>query len=232
VTEFPIPIKPFSDLLSSLQYMVQQMAERTKPENNPVLVHMLGIPGAGKTTFINVLSGRWESSAPVLVGFDQIMESLPEYRAAEDKESAFAAYELPAREAGYRLIHDLLHKRTSILFDNGGSASCHLDLLRFAKEAGYRIAVVSVRSSPEAARERLLRRFAEEGRYTPHDYLEDRAGKIALLHESYKSLTPYFYEIDNDADVDRALFLKNVVQTAEKLLSHLNSAEKSAKVGT
>jgi predicted ABC-type ATPase len=232
VTEFPLSVRPVSYLALSLQQIVQQIAAETHSEASPVLVHMLGIPGAGKTTFINELSRCWEDRAPVLVGFDQIMESMPEYRDAEDKEAAFAAYELPAREAGYRLIHDLLQSRASILFDNGGSASCHLDLLRFAKENGYRVAVVSILSSPGAARERLLQRFADEGRYTPHEYLEDRAEKIAHLQESYKSLTPYFYEIDNDVGVDRALFLENVAQTAEKLLSHLNPAEKSAKVGT
>lgn len=165
----------------------------------PVFVHMLGIPGSGKSSFLKILQNMWQAKAPVkLLGFDQIMQSIPSYQAIDDKIAGFAQYEIPARLTGYRILDGLLAKRSHILFDNGGSAESHPDLLRHARDdLGYRLAFVWMNTPIDIARARVDFRAVEEGQHTPLHYLEDRAAKLEKLITIYRTLTPHFYEMDN-----------------------------------
>lgn len=184
----------------------------------PFLLHMLGIPGAGKTTFLGSLEKIWTGDPhPVLLGFDQVMQTLPGYMEMEDKIAAFAKFELPAREEGYKRLDRMIAERKSILFDNGGSAASHVDILKKAQECGYRIILVSITTSITAAQQRVDARSVEEGRHTPMSYLEDRAEKIRSLHNAYQSLTPHFYEIENNG-LDFAVFEKTCYGLAEEIL--------------
>jgi hypothetical protein len=233
MAEFPIPTPDFSDISPSLQKIIQQMVEESVCHSDPFLVHMLGIPGSGKSSFIYELLKIWKEHSPVLLGFDQVMEKIPEYQLAPDKKEAFGAHELPAREAGYYALKELLHKKANILFDNGGSAASHLDLLRYAQDKiGYRIAIVSVVSCPLVARERILRRYEIEGRYTPHEYLEDRAEKIMKLKESYSRLTPHYYETENmgNGEANKAKFFADISQMAKQVYQELNLSSFSARI--
>jgi predicted ABC-type ATPase len=124
--------------------------------NPPILLHMLGIPGAGKTTFLNMLLDAWQGHPrPILLGFDQVMQSMPDYATYADKETAFAALELPARALGYKMLNDLIAQEQSILFDNGGSAASHPDLLRSAQNKGYTIVLVAIRTPVDVAAARV-----------------------------------------------------------------------------
>ncbi len=165
----------------------------------PVFVHMLGIPGSGKSSFLKILQREWQKkSQATLLGFDQIMQAIPSYQKTGDKIAGFAQYEIPARLSGYRILDGLLAKRAHILFDNGGSAESHPDLLRQARDGlGYRLVFVYMNTPIEVARARVDSRAVEEGQHTPLHYLEERAAKLEKLIETYRTLTPHFYEIDN-----------------------------------
>ena len=74
-----------------------------RPAEHPRILHMLGIPASGKSTFLrnNPLPGA------VLVSFDALMESLPEYqhdKARFGAGNAFAKWEPCARAIGYELL--------------------------------------------------------------------------------------------------------------------------------
>lgn len=188
------------------------------PATNPVLVHMLGIPGAGKSTFLDILQKRWNmDSPPCLLGFDQIMTHMPEYQAIGDKQAAFAACELPAREMGYGLLDTLIHRRAHILFDNGGSSAHHLDLLQQAIKAGYHVALVSITVPLDVAQQRIHARTAENGRTTPLHYLEERQTKLTALEEKYRHLTPSFYHLHNEGNTISS-FIDESVALADRLL--------------
>jgi predicted ABC-type ATPase len=160
---------------------------------------MLGIPGAGKTTFLNILEANWIGpDKPYLLGFDQVMQAMPEYQAEPDKIKAFDLFELPARQKGYQILEDLIADRKSLLFDNGGSAATHLNILSSAREKGFTIILVSIETPVEVAQRHIDQRSITEGRHTPMHYLEDRAQKIQALASDYRNITPHFYEITND----------------------------------
>lgn len=186
----------------------------------PFFLHMLGIPGAGKTTFLNILQTFWAGpNPPYLLGFDQVMQAMPDYQTTEDKIAAFEQFELPAREQGYKILEELIEKKHSVLFDNGGSASSHIDILKRAQENGFEIILVSISTPIEIAKRHVDIRSISEGRHTPMTYLEDRARKLEDLRAAYLSLTPLFYEIKNDG-LDFSIFEKACYNLAREIIAH------------
>ena len=187
---------------------------------SPVFVHMLGIPGAGKSSFLKILQQVWDQGntpAATLLGFDQIMQAIPGYQKMDDKVAGFANYEIPARVAGYRILDGLMAKRANILFDNGGSAESHPDLLRQARDKfGYRLVFVYLQTPIDVARARVDLRAVEAGQHTPLHYLEERATKLEKLILIYRTLTPYFYEIKND-DTDITIFQQKSRNVAREI---------------
>lgn len=193
--------------------------------NSPILLHMLGIPGAGKTTFLTILQSLWPmDNKPFLLGFDQVMQAMPEYQTFANPVDAFAALELAARERGYQMMEELLESGQSFLFDNGGSAATHVDILKRAEAKGFRVVVVSICTAIQDAQKRVDIRAVQEGRHTPMNYLDDRALKIAALHEEYQSLTPYFFEMTNDGQ-DFTAFQAKCREMAERVLAALGMAK-------
>lgn len=193
-----------TDFTRELAAIEERIVAAAIPSPRPFLLHMLGIPGAGKTTFLDILLQNWPSTIdakPTLLGFDQVMQALPCYQSYPDKEAAFASLELPARAAGYSILERLLEKKTSILFDNGGSAPSHPDLLLRARDThGFQIIFVSIVTKTEAARARVDARAIAAGQHTPLHYLEERAQKLQHLMGVYRTLTPHFFEIENTGD--------------------------------
>ena len=177
----------------------RRIIEAAIPVNRPVFVHMLGIPGSGKSSFLKILQQAWlQKSSATLLGFDQVMQSMPSYQNIDDKILGFEKYEIPARLAGYRILEGLLKKRTHILFDNGGSAESHPDMLRRARdELGYRLVFIYMKTPIEVARMRVNARAIQAGQHTPLHYLEERAAKLDRLIGTYQTLSPSFYEFDN-----------------------------------
>lgn len=212
------------DLSQSLSRIEKNFLDRAAPEENPVLLHMLGIPGAGKTTFLNLLFEKWSKTRPIsptLLGFDQVMQQIPAYQQTPDKIVAFSTYELPARDAGYKIFNRLMEKKASILFDNGGSAATHPELLRVARDVhGYRIAIVEIAVPLAEARARIDTRSVVEGQHTPAVYLEDRAQKLSKLREEYMAITPYFYHIQNDDNAYQD-FIKKCLECVDCLFHDL-----------
>lgn len=197
---FPIETEALADQPLSLQQLVEARVDAAVAQR-PYFVHMLGVPGAGKTTVARALIDRLTSRPPSFVGFDALMEEMPEYRSAEDREAAFAQFELPARAAGYRLIERLIAKKADILFDHGGSRADHVELLRFAREtADYRLAVLHVELDSGVARERVRRRFEAGGRHTPPHYIDERERAIRELLPSYRDVADHYTRFENDAE--------------------------------
>lgn len=194
------------------------------PTSSPVLVHSLGIPGCGKSSLFKILEKNWyekSKSSPTLLGFDQVMQSHPDYQAYPDKIAAFDKFELPAREAGYRVLDKLLEKRAHILFDNGGSADSHPALLRRAQhDFGYKVILISIFTPVSISASRVDLRAEQTGQHTPMHYLQERFDKLQKLLPEYKALTPHFFEIDNSID-DYSGFMSCCHSVANEIVEHI-----------
>lgn len=161
-----------------------------------------------------------------LIAFDGIMKAMPEYRAESDSKKAFALCELPARNAGYVMLKQLLDKRASILFDHGASFEAHVDLLRFAKQRGYHVILVRVTISPEVAKQRIQARQSEEGRHTPLHYVDERKAQLDCLLSAYREAADSLIDIENPdlPPADRAHFFDHHAREIAQKISVGSSA--------
>ena len=201
VDSFPVPTVDIAALQHGLREIVEAKRAAIEPEEKPVFVHMLGVPGAGKTTFATSIHRELSSIAPrrpLYVGFDELMSAIPDYVAAPDRVNAFAAYELPAREAGYALLSAALIERGSVLFDHGGAVPEHVRIVVFAStELGYKTCVVYVRCDASEAKRRIVERTRLEGRHTSLDYVDERAAVTERLIPQYVAAVDGFFVIQN-----------------------------------
>ncbi len=224
---FPIETPALAALSPELHRIVTDHVAAALGHDAPFLLHMIGVPGVGKTSLITPLQDVLADYAPVLVGFDQIMGQIPAYQsmAVTAPVEAFSAYELPARAAGYRLLAELLAKRASIIFDNGGAAASHRALLHYAQNLGYQIIMVHVVAENETALHRLALRQATEGRYTPPEYITGRAAAIESLLADYHGLADHYHTVVNPdrPEAQRQAFL--ALEAAKIAASFTESAQ-------
>jgi hypothetical protein len=106
-----------------------------EPVSAPVILHMLGVPASGKTTYVrqNIPANT------IVVGFDDVMERIPLYHddlKKYGKVEAFARWELCARQIGYEILFRSLDLGLNVIFDHGGSREDHLALLTWLKGQG------------------------------------------------------------------------------------------------
>ena len=175
--------------------IMEQVLNEAPSSNKPKLVHMLGIPGAGKSTFYQKHKDEYKDY--VLIGFDLIMEKVPQYH--EDREKlgkmeAFKKWELPARIAGYELLRRAIEQKKNIYFDHGGTPVCHRELLSNLKKMGYETTMFYIDCEPETAIERV----ANRERPFPAERMPER---VALVEEQKKvmpQIVDHFIKIDNN----------------------------------
>ena len=200
--DFPLQIESFETFDNQLQNIIQSYEDSADISSDPYIIHMLGVPGSGKTTFAQRLYYQLPAPQPTFLGFDRIMEAIPSYQAAKkrDIEEAFTEFELPARKAGYLILRRLIDLPTSVLLDHGGSAEEHPDILAYAKtHHRFRVYVVKIDVELATAKDRIEARSALTGRYTPLHYVDDRHLAIESLHNAYKDVSDTFFFIDNSA---------------------------------
>ncbi len=162
---------------------------------NPTILHMLGIPGAGKSTYVSSLN----QNGKVLVSFDKITEMIPSYqndRKELGASEAFAKWELPARMLGYHILHEAVSNRQDIIFDHGGSREDHVAFLcAIKRELGYKIEIVHLDIEQTASAERVQTREQNGGRHVPPSYIPERHGVIERLLPHYRDIADSFITI-------------------------------------
>lgn len=151
---------------------------------------MLGIPGAGKTTFVHML----DTANAVVLSFDALMDSLKPYladKAALGAERAFAKWEPIAREVGYEVLFRCLEKGCNLIFDHSGARADHVELLAYAKhQLGYTIRIMALLTDVETARERA----ASRKKHVPAGYFFERDVILRKLLPAYKRVADYYDE--------------------------------------
>ena len=123
--------------------LIDDFLEGFKSSENPVILHTLGIPGSGKSTFVHGLG----YSQGILISFDDVMEKIPGYqrdKSAHGNAAAFSKWEECARETGYEILFRSVERRFDIVFDHSGSRPDHVAFLKNLKQKeGYKIKIVA-----------------------------------------------------------------------------------------
>ncbi len=166
------------------------------PSTNPQIIHMAGVPGAGKTTFYH--SRPWPEH--VAISFDNIMEDIPAYQ--QDVKQlgsvqAFSNWEIPARILGYEVLLRAVEAKKNIFFDHSGAFAAHLDLMKNIKKFGYTTEMYYISCSLDCALYRAVLREKETKRHTPPEKIKNRFLKIATHIREYQKIIDKFYQFDS-----------------------------------
>lgn len=185
-----------ADLLTESARIIKSALDTSVAHDSPKLLHLCGIPGAGKTTYAK----RWLAENPdfVLVQFDSIMESLEGYRAdfaTRGLVAAFGQWELPARTIGYHLLQALIDSRRNVLFDHSAAAVKHMALLEKVKALGYFVEMHHVQCELNEALERIKKREIEDKRHTPKALVYERLSLLKDLLPKYQSIADLYLSV-------------------------------------
>lgn len=156
----------------------------------PLLTHMLGIPGAGKTTEARKI----KDANTVFIGFDDIMEKLPGYRKDKNElgaEAAFKKWEICARMIGYEILFRAEERKLNIILDHSGTRADHIDMLKELKQKeNYGVRIVAVLIDEELA----LDRASKRERYLPPEYIPLRKKALDSLLPAYQAIADSYIE--------------------------------------
>ena len=190
----PYTYKELQD--DGFEAIICEFLNNTEPSEQPEFVHMLGIPGAGKSTFYQKNAKQFSNY--IFISFDAIMEAHPQYQ-KDIKElgsvEAFNKWEIPARIAGYELLFRAIKAKKNIFLDHGGTPKCHQELLLKVKQLGYKTKIYYIFCPIEVAIARTKTREAITKRHTPVNIITDRAKIIETNLEIYKSITDEFISV-------------------------------------
>ena len=163
----------------------------------PSLMHMAGIPGAGKTTYYQ--THHWPKH--VFIAFDNIMEDIKAYQRDLKNlgpEKAFNNWEITARIIGYELLRLAVEQHKNIFFDNGGSTQAHLNLIKNIKNFGYTTEMYYIDCPLQTAIQRSIIREKEINRHIPIETIENRYAKTINKIKQYQQIVDCFYYIDSE----------------------------------
>ncbi len=167
------------------------------PKDNPILIHLGGIPGAGKTTFYNNID--WPDH--VLIQCDSIMEKLSAYQVTlklEGSKKAFRRFEHLARVIAYELLDRAISNRSNIILDHGGLFDAHVELLKnIRNKYQYKTEMHFVLCNLKTAISRTIKRQKITGRHIPKSIIIERFKKVKNLLPQYQAVVDYFKFWDN-----------------------------------
>ena len=158
----------------------------------PTVYCMAGIPGAGKSTFVDAALQRGEFPRQAfLLDPDRVMNAIPQYR--DDLQTlgaieAFSKWELPARHLAYAMLDDAAHIKGDIIKDMGCARMENYDKLKALKQSGYRVQMYYIDCPVPDALERIEHR----PRHTPEQLVRDRASGLVELLPLYQNLADEF----------------------------------------
>lgn len=181
---------------SIFEPVIKKLLAGAPSVNTPKFAHMLGIPGAGKSTFYN--KNKEKFSNFLRIDFDMVMELLPEYQRDVKlfgSKNAFERWQIPARVAGYELLRRAIEEKKNIFFDNGGSAGCHQELLANIKKKGYQTAMYYIDCPLDIALSRVAEREKITKRHTPQQMIEERRLLIQKNLPQYQALVDDFQKV-------------------------------------
>ncbi|CAN5411505.1 hypothetical protein BH11CYA1_BH11CYA1_36860 [soil metagenome] len=187
--EVPCELKGEAEALIVAALAQHKAAAVTKP----LMIHMCGIPGSGKTTYATKF--LQDHNYFSLVQFDTIMESLAGYQKEREEhgiEQAFSRWELPARAIGYHLLQALVEAKRNVFFDHSATNRKHIDLISAVKAEGYLVEMHFIECSVAEATRRVKERETKLQRHTPLGLIGERNQLLKELLPQYELLVDKF----------------------------------------
>ena len=180
----------------------RELLPRSWPsQDHPCVYAMVGIPAAGKSTFVQLARARHLFPADAYtLNPDLVMERTPSWRRAlarDGAESAFSEYELPARNLAYQLLDEAVARRLSIVKDMGNVRAENLDMLDRLRKAGYHLQLYYIHCDVSESIRRSHERELATGRHTPVAMIRERADSLDRLLPGLRDIAHEFSAFDN-----------------------------------
>ncbi len=190
----------YKDIKNSVyETIITETLAGAHPTPRPMLVQVGGIPGAGKSTFCRHL----QNSNSVYLSFDEIMESIPDYRRDIYQlggVESFKKWEMTARVVGYEVLRRALIRKLNIFFEHSGVNEAHIELFKNAKLLGYRTEADYILCNPKIALKRAQAREKETKRHTPEEIIMQRAALIDKYLDKYKKIADHTFVYDSSSE--------------------------------
>ena len=181
----------------SIDLIEKTFLGHVKAQNSPVLHATCGIPGAGKSTFVDqkLIAGDFPADAYIF-NPDRVMLSLPEYQAdtrALSAQKSYQKWELPARDLAYGLADRAGAMNAHIIKDMGCANPLSLELVKALKAKGYAVRMYHIDCDMDEAFRRIDQREFRISRAA----VQNRYELLDSLLPEYRALADEFHHLDN-----------------------------------
>jgi predicted ABC-type ATPase len=181
----------------SIDFIEEKFLGHVVSQDHPTLYATCGIPGAGKSTFVDhKLANREFPSDAFILNPDRVMIALPEYQKdceALGAQKAYQKWEMPARELAYAMADRVGEMRGNIIKDMGCANPLSLELVKNLKANGYKIFMYHILCGVHEAFKRIDQRDFQIDR----DEVRARDALLNTLLPEYKRIADTFYAFDN-----------------------------------
>jgi predicted ABC-type ATPase len=174
--------------------------KNTENKIPPTLYAMAGIPGSGKSTYVD--HAQHQGLFPkniALIDPDRVMQAIPAYHddvAKIGAEAAFTKWEMPVRQLTYDFYDDSAAQNLTIIQDMGSARPEFLERFSRLKQQGYLVHITYIFCPLDIA----LKRMATRPRFTPESLVRERHDSLAKLLPLYHDLADQFTVLDNSRD--------------------------------
>lgn len=169
---------------------------KTVSQELPVIHATCGIPGAGKTTFVDLkLKNRTFPSNAFILNPDRVMAVLPEFIDDKEKYGAQKAYEkweMPCRDLAYELAERAIAQRSHIIKDMGCVRPENLEMLQRIKQSGYALHIHYIECDIETAKSRVHQRdfqISDNEIHARHESLQNILPQYRMFADSFAIYT-------------------------------------------
>jgi predicted ABC-type ATPase len=161
----------------------------------PIAIMTGGLPGSGKSTFINRYADWINNPAIFKIDADEVRAKLPEYQgwnaAATHEETSDIVNRLIDIVGGSGCSYDVLYDGTMV---NSRKYNALMDKLIIA---GYDVYLIYIKIPLSVSIERALKRYQRSGRYVPLQIVRETASKGTTVFEELKRKATGWLEFDS-----------------------------------
>jgi len=189
----PYTFEEHKEDMQIFEGILNAMLKSVLSQEKPKFIHMLGLPGAGKSTYYKQHQSEFQNY--LYIDFDLVMGATKEYQKdlkVLGSAEAFKRWQIPARIAGYELLKRAIEEKKNIFFDHGGTPVCHRELLKNIKAFGYQTKMIYLPCSVDVALKRVAARELLTKRHTPSQIVIERDLLIKQNLTTYQSLVDEF----------------------------------------
>ena len=157
--------------------------------STPKFIMMLGISGAGKSTFFNNVKQYYKDYA--FLSGDEIMHNLQIFKELKllnkSSHNDFRICETISRKLSFYILDYLISNKVNVFYDCGGLDSNKKNMVKYISNLGYKIEINAILVDKDIAIDRVIERhYKNGGGYIPIDLIEQGFNEVLPAVNFYR----------------------------------------------